>query len=545
MADARAHSVDTQRGNIRLWYAVFGAPTLWFVALTAAYFLVPWSCSHDNPWPLHIIMLLALAGSIYAGLLGYRIWRDEGRAWSDDQGSRADRSRFMSEVAMGSSALFSLILLGKWAAIFILGPCIPLPRVPFTPDVLLPTSPPILAHPGAAIQPHDLWSAWSTDPAILLALLWGGVLYGAGLRFAPKRIRARAMAFAAGCFALLVALISPLHALSEALFSAHMAQHTLLIAVAAPLIVLGRPVLIALWALPRRWRRALTEQPVVRGLARSTQLTPLPAFLLHAAVLWLWHVPALYQASLSGDVVHAVQHASFFLTAVAFWHALFHARRRHAYGSGVFYTFATAAHTGVLGALLALAPTGWYPRYAATTEAWGLSLLEDQQLAGLIMWVPGGLLYTAIALALLAAWLRAAETRIDRRAIWKTAPLALVVLLNACDTHPGIKRQALDARTAAGLTTGDPAAGKKMIARYGCGACHTMDGIKGARGLVGPPLNGIGRRLYLGGVITNSPENMARWIVDPRAIDPLTVMPKTGVTLAEARDIAAYLYTLK
>src|SRR5690606_17155705 len=99
--------------------------------------------------------------------------------------------------------------------------------------------------------------------------------------------------------------------------------------------------------------------------------------------------PALYQASLSSDAVHAVQHASFFLTGVAFWHSLFDARRRHAYGSGVFYTFATAAHTGVLGALLTLAPAGWYPRYAATTEAWGLTLLEDQQLAGLIMWVPG------------------------------------------------------------------------------------------------------------------------------------------------------------
>ena len=193
---------------------------------------------------------------------------------------------------------------------------------------------------------------------------------------------------------------------------------------------------------------------------------------------------------------------------------------------------------------MTLAPAGWYPRYAVTTEAWGLTLLEDQQLAGLIMWVPGGLLYTVIALGLLAAWLRAAETRMPVRA-WKAIPLVTALWLGACDATPATTRAALDARTAAGLTTGDPAAGKRMIRKYGCGSCHTIDDVKGANGLVGPPLNGIGRRLYLGGVITNSPDNMARWIYDPPAIDSLTVMPKTGVTLDEARDIAAYLYTLK
>jgi cytochrome c len=101
-------------------------------------------------------------------------------------------------------------------------------------------------------------------------------------------------------------------------------------------------------------------------------------------------------------------------------------------------------------------------------------------------------------------------------------------------------------RAAAEMTGGgDPARGRAAIERYGCGTCHTIPGVRGADALVGPPLTQVASRAYVGGVLTNSPENMMRWIRDPRAVDSLTAMPTLGVSDQEARDIASYLYTLK
>lgn len=102
-----------------------------------------------------------------------------------------------------------------------------------------------------------------------------------------------------------------------------------------------------------------------------------------------------------------------------------------------------------------------------------------------------------------------------------------------------------DADEARALTGGEPARGRTHIERYGCGACHTVEGVDGADGLVGPPLTGVGSRVYLGGVLMNTPANMVRWIMDPKGVDPLTAMPVLGVTEQEARDIASYLYALR
>jgi putative membrane protein len=358
-----------------------------------------------------VIAFVSVAGAGFAGYTAYAIWRAAGHRASEDEATTTDRSRFIAEVGMAISALFALILLGQWAAVVILGPCIPLPRVPFTPDAMVGIPPVLLAHVGQTLAPHDLWKSWSLNPGIVLPLIWGGVLYGAGLRSAPRRYHGRSAAFAAGCLVLALALLSPLHALSEVLFSAHMAQHTLLIAVAAPLIVLGRPLLVSLWMLPRARRRTLAHHEITRAVARGSRLGVGPGFVLHAVTVWIWHAPTLYQASLANGWMHALQHTSFLVTAILFWGALLDPRRRHSYGTGVLYLFVTAAHTGVLGALMTVAPAGWYPRYAATTEAWGFSLLADQQLAGLIMWMPAGLLYTAAALLMLAAWLRESEQR--------------------------------------------------------------------------------------------------------------------------------------
>jgi cytochrome c2 len=102
-----------------------------------------------------------------------------------------------------------------------------------------------------------------------------------------------------------------------------------------------------------------------------------------------------------------------------------------------------------------------------------------------------------------------------------------------------------DEQIAAAMTGGEPSRGKIAISRYGCSACHTIPGVRDANALVGPPLNQIASRSYIGGVLPNTPDNMIRWVQDPPAIDHLTAMPKLGVNDQDARDIASYLYTLK
>lgn len=92
---------------------------------------------------------------------------------------------------------------------------------------------------------------------------------------------------------------------------------------------------------------------------------------------------------------------------------------------------------------------------------------------------------------------------------------------------------------------GDVARGQQIIREKGCGACHTVPGIRGAKGLVGPPLNVFSRRAYIAGRLANTPENLVRWIMNPHDVDPETVMPALGLNEQQARDVAAYLYTLQ
>ena len=122
----------------------------------------------------------------------------------------------------------------------------------------------------------------------------------------------------------------------------------------------------------------------------------------------------------------------------------------------------------------------------------------------------------------------------------RLALACLVLLANAC----GGASEA-DAREAAALTGGDPSRGPDLLRKYGCQSCHTIPGVVGANGLVGPPLAGIASRSYIAGVLPNAPDNMLRWIQDPKGVDSKTAMPNTGVTPSDARHIAAYLYTLR
>jgi putative membrane protein len=177
--------------------------------------------------------------------------------------------------------------------------------------------------------------------------------------------------------------------------------------VAAPLLVLGRALPTFVWALPHRARLAAGHASKLIAV-RSTWnalTSPLSAWILHAAALWLWHAPALFNAAVVNRTVHDWQHFTFFATALIFWHALL---RHGGRGMAIVYLFTTTVHTGVLGALLTFAR---HPLYATLNpglyDLAGLTPLEDQQLGGLIMWVPGALVYVGAALILTARWLNA------------------------------------------------------------------------------------------------------------------------------------------
>ena len=281
---------------------------------------------------------------------------------------------------------------------------------------------PLLAHPVDQ-HPSDVGALrWSVDPLVIISLAVSAWLYGRGVRRlwrsagVDRGVRVwQALAFTAGWAALVIALVSPLDSMGAALFSAHMAQHEILMLVAAPLLVLGTPLLPFLWAMPLRCRERLGRWTQTRLIDRTWRIVtgPLTVWIAHALALWIWHVPTLFQATLESDLVHAAQHSSFFVTAALFWWALIHGRYgRIGYGVAVLYVFTTAVHTSILGALLTFAPRLWYPSYARTAPSWGLSPLEDQQLGGLIMWVPAGLVFIVVGVALFAAWLGESERRV-------------------------------------------------------------------------------------------------------------------------------------
>jgi cytochrome c oxidase assembly factor CtaG len=214
---------------------------------------------------------------------------------------------------------------------------------------------------------------------------------------------------------LLVALMSPLHRLGGALFSAHMAQHELLMAVAAPLLVLGRPLVPFVWALSMSWRRTAGSWVAVAPVRGAWDLLTLPlvAWTLHAAAIWLWHAPPLFEATLRSELIHTLQHLSFLGSGLLFWWALLRGRQGRLGGpAAVLYLFTTSLHTTVLGALLTFSSRLWYPLYGSSTAPWGLTPLEDQQLAGLIMWVPANLAYLIAALVIVSTWLKEPSPRV-------------------------------------------------------------------------------------------------------------------------------------
>ena len=381
-------------------------------------------------------------------------------------------------------------------------------------------------------------SAW--DAVTIGALGGAGFLYAAGqMRLSSRGASVRSfepIAFWIGWVVMLAALLPPLDGLAAQRFSAHMLQHELLMLVGVPLMIAGRPIATWLWGVPAPARAAAARvlQGASVGGAWRSLTAPAAAWALHGVTVWIWHVPRLYELAVRDEAVHALQHAMFVGTSVLFWWGLVYGRYgRAGYGASVFYVFTTIVHTGLLGAVFTLIDVPLYQVYAERAA----DPVADQQLAGLVMWIPAGLILTIAGLGLFAAWLGEAERRSRRR-----VPLLLVaVLAGVANAGCGNNYE----QVAREITGGEPTRGPQAIRKYGCDTCHVIPGVLTADATVGPPLTQIAQRAYLAGRIDNTPENMIKWIRHPHSVDEKTLMPEMGVSVQDGRDIAAYLYTLR
>jgi len=272
----------------------------------------------------------------------------------------------------------------------------------------------VFAHETAANTASP--SPW--DAATLCALGLAALLYAVGTwRLLTRGVHVRRVewvAFWIGWTALVAAVAPPLDAAAARLFSAHMAQHELLMLVGAPLLIVGRPIVPWLWALPAAVRSSAAS--TLQGARPATLwrwlTTPLVAWGLHGLAIWIWHLPVLYENAVRNEALHAFQHATFVATAVFFWWGLVYGRYgRAAYGASALYVFVTSVHTGILGALFTLSSAPYYGVYAARAAESGVDAAADQQLAGLYMWIPAGAVLTLLGLALVVAWLAEADRR--------------------------------------------------------------------------------------------------------------------------------------
>jgi cytochrome c oxidase assembly factor CtaG/cytochrome c2 len=410
------------------------------------------------------------------------------------------------------------------------------------------------AHEGvhhAEGSAHVLLTGWTADPATLIPLVIASAWYAAGVRRSIREHRnaavppVRIAAFVAGTVVLVLALQSPIDTLGEDLFSIHMIQHLLLMLAAPPLLVLSDCTMVFLRALPLSARKRVGGIWVRGGLHRLYEpvMHPVVVWMAFSAAFVFWHSPGPYQWALDNPAVHILEHLSFFVTSLAFWTIALPPRghrRRLAHGPTLLFVISTAVLSGLPGALMIFSPRPLYPGHAQGVAHWGLTLMQDQQLAGLIMWIPAGGAYVAVAGIVFLQWLRESESRAVRLAR-RAAPLIVLMTL------AGLILTGCNDSKASGIVNfgGDANRGARLIAQYGCGHCHTIPNIIHADGNVGPPLQRVGTRTYIAGVLNNTPDNMSLWIESPQKVVPGNAMPAMGIPHQDARDITAYLYTLK
>jgi cytochrome c oxidase assembly factor CtaG len=267
----------------------------------------------------------------------------------------------------------------------------------------------------------SLWSsaAWPVEPPLVAVVLVGTLYWLGGRRRVSARRgidrRAKSLSFYLGLFAILVALDSPLDPLADTLFTAHMAQHVLLLTVAPALIVLAAPWTQIWQPLPLGFRRTVAKAVVLHPRARPLRASvhalghPLVAWMLFDVNLLLWHVPALYDLTLRSQAVHDLEHAMFFVTGLLFWAQVFDSapfRARLSWLWRAAYTTVGMLVGWVLAVVLAFAPTPLYRAYASLpSRPGGLTALGDQQIAAGVMWVPGSIVYTIAILVFFYRWL--------------------------------------------------------------------------------------------------------------------------------------------
>jgi putative membrane protein len=265
--------------------------------------------------------------------------------------------------------------------------------------------------PVAVVPPSAAWGAWTFDPLVVAGLGAAAVLYARGWaklrRAAHVHVRPRqAASFFAGLALLAAALVSPVDALADTLLSVHMVQHLILLMVAPPLLVYGRPGLVMYLGLPASSRSGLGglgARRRFRAVARVV-LNPLVVLVATVVALWGWHLPGPYQAAIAHPALHAVEHLTFLVSALAFWALVIDPapHRRLGYGPAILLVFVTMLAGAALGALITFSSTVLYPIYDAGARLWGTTPLADQQVAGAIMWIPPGavLFLTVVFLAL-------------------------------------------------------------------------------------------------------------------------------------------------
>lgn len=282
---------------------------------------------------------------------------------------------------------------------------------------------PSVAHAHTAVRPtpETLWSSWNVDPIVATSMLVASWVYLRGISVHRRKAgegsvlhRWHAWAWVGAMTILATALFSPLDALGGALFSAHMVQHVLLFLVAPMLLAAARPFVAVPWALPASSRKRLLLWSHRAGVVqrfRAAWSNPIVVWMTFTAVLWIWHVPALYDAALRSTLVHRIEHLSFMAGAFLFWSWLLSSRvgQSSQKGLAVLVVFTSVIQSGLLGALLTFARSPIYEGHLPFTDAWGLTPLEDQQLAGLIMWIPMGMWFTLTTILIFFAWLRDAD----------------------------------------------------------------------------------------------------------------------------------------
>lgn len=269
--------------------------------------------------------------------------------------------------------------------------------------------------------------AWVLEPQLIIGLLIPLALYAFGWyrlqRRGPRGLilpKWRAWAFVGGIAALALALISPISGYSEVQFSMHMTQHLMLLMIAPPLLLLGAPLIPTLWALPgsaRRWVGQFLSPRHPMHRVFSSLAHPFVAVAAYVSTIAVWHLPGLYDVAQGQTIIHDLQHMSFLGVATLYWWPLVHptgGRRQLSYALAIPYLLPPFIEGMVIGALVTLSSRPLYATYQGTPDVWGVSTLEDQQIAGLIMWVPGGLMLLIPLFWLLWLALNAEEKRLSR-----------------------------------------------------------------------------------------------------------------------------------